>query len=310
MISAVMVVASKQQASRYGPGRLVVDGRDATVVRRATFAFRPTPAQERGLHQLLEVSREVYNAALQERRDAWRLADKTVTWQEQFAQVKDLRGVRDDALAFGIQPVRSAIMRCDEAMQGFFRRVRIGETPGYPRFKGRRRYNTICWDEPVSWKVDVDARTLTIQGVGRIKMPKSARRQLGRLAARGGQMRTLSVTRRRAGGSKDRPRWVWRATVGFTGVAADLVPPVCGHGSLVGADRGVKVTLATSDGVMLRMPRYVARMRDELVELERARARTQHGSRAWRRLGLRIARARRKAACQVDHWARETANTL
>jgi hypothetical protein len=64
MISAVMVVASKQQASRYGPGRLVVDGRDATVVRRATFAFRPTPAQERGLHQLLEVSREVYNAAL------------------------------------------------------------------------------------------------------------------------------------------------------------------------------------------------------------------------------------------------------
>jgi putative transposase len=308
IMRAIMAIMSKQQAPRYGPGKLVVDGQDVTVTRKATFALRPTASQERALHRLLEVVREVYNAALAERRDAWRLAGKTITWQDQFGQIKHLRGVRDDALAFGIQPVRSAIMRCEEALQAFFRRLGNGEAPGYPRFKGRRRYNSVCWDEPVSWKVDLDARILRIQGVGTIRLPKSARRQLARLAGRGGEPRTLSVTRRRAGGSKHNPRWVWRATVAFVGVAVERTPPA--RGALVGADRGVKVTLATSDAGMLAMPRYVAAMRGHIVDLERTQARKQRGSREWRRLGRKIARARRKAAAQVDAWARETANRL
>lgn len=125
------MIASRRGSQTHGPGRLVVDGRGATVVRKATFAFKPSRTQE----SRLRVCREVYNAALQERRDAWRLAGKTIRWQHQFTQIKDLRGIRDDALQFGIQPLRGAIMRVDEAMTGFFDRVKHGQTPG---FRGSR----------------------------------------------------------------------------------------------------------------------------------------------------------------------------
>lgn len=154
----------------------MVDGRADTVVRKATFAFKPSRKQEVLLHVLLRVCRETYNAALQERRDAYRLAGETIRWQHQFNQIRHLRGVRDDALVYGIQPLRGAIMRCDEAMQAFFLRLKHGDTPGYPRFKGAARFNTAMWDEPTSWKLLDDRRTLRIEGVGHIRLPKSAAR--------------------------------------------------------------------------------------------------------------------------------------
>ena len=73
------VIASNQKAPKHGRGRMTVDGRDDVVMRKTTFAFRPSKRQERGLHRLLSVACEVYNAGLQERRDAYRLAGKTVT---------------------------------------------------------------------------------------------------------------------------------------------------------------------------------------------------------------------------------------
>jgi putative transposase len=257
------MIASKEQSHKHGPGRLVVDGRDTTVVRKATFAFRPSKAQADRLHGLLRISCEVYNAALQERRDAWRLARTTVRWRDQFVQITQLRGVRDDALVYGVQPLRGAIMRVDEAMQGFFNRVRRGQTPGFPRFKGHQRFNTACWDQPCSWKVDPDRRTLRIQGVGTLALPKSARRQLARMTARGGRPVTLTVTRRRAGTG-----WVWRATVAFADIAVEPTTPTHGENSLAGGDRGVKVTIATSNGQMLTMPRHVAAARRHLADLE------------------------------------------
>lgn len=287
----------------------MVDGRDQTVVRKASFAFKPSRRQERELHTLLGVCREVYNAALQERRDAYRLAGETLRWQHQFNQIRHLRGVRDDALVYGIQPLRGAIMRCDEAMQAFFERVKHGETPGYPRFKGPARFNTACWDEPTSWKLLDDRRTLYVQGVGNIRLPKSAARQIGRMLGKGGRPVTLTVTRRRSG-PKHLNRWVWRATVAFKDIAVEQTEPTRGHDSLVGADRGIKVTLATSDGQLLTMPRYVAQQRERLAELERAQARCVKFSREWKRLGRQIARGRRKAANQVDNWARGHAAAL
>ena len=72
------MIASRHQSLQHGPGRLVADGRDQTVVRKAQFAFKPTRRQEHELHGLLRICREVYNAALQERRDAYRLAGETI----------------------------------------------------------------------------------------------------------------------------------------------------------------------------------------------------------------------------------------
>jgi len=303
------MIASKQKAPKYGPGRLTVDGRDGVVLRKTTFAFKPSKRQERELHRLLSVSCEVYNAGLQERRDAYRIGGKTVTLHEQFNALTGTREVRPEVFDFGLQPLRGSLRRLDEAMAAFFRRVKAGETPGFPRFKGWRRFNTAMWDEPSSWKADPDRRVLYIQGVGDITQPKSALRQLGRFVGRfvgrGGEMRTLTVTRRKAGTG-----WVWRATVGFRDVAVEKTIPTNGEGGLVGCDRGIKVTLALSDGTMVAMPHWMAEARDDIVALQRHRATKTRYSRAWRHANRRVAKTHGKVAERADNWARQTANAL
>nr|MBA2578012.1 transposase [Euzebyaceae bacterium] len=301
----VMVIAAKSSAARYGPGRLVVDGTDRVLRRKTTFAFNPAAVQQDALHGLLGVCCEVYNAGLAERRDAWRSAGLKVSLFDQFGQLTELRGVRDDVFAWGVQPLRGALRRLDEAYGAFLRRCAAGQAPGLPRFRSRRRFDTACWDEPSSWRVDLDARALRIQGGGRIRLPKSVRRQLGRLTARGGTPVTLTITRKRAGGSRAAPRWVWRATVGCNNVAVVRSEPAAGRGSVVGGDRGVAVTLATSDGALHTLPRWMADARDRIVVSQQRRARKRKGSRAWRDANRRIAREHRKVAARSDNWARD-----
>jgi hypothetical protein len=101
-----------------------------------------------------------------------------------------------------------------------------------------------------------------LQGVDAIKLPNSAVRQLRRFDARGGAQTTLTVTRHKSGNG-----WAWRACVGFKNVAATKTVPAAGASSVVGLDRGVAVTVATSDGLLLTMPAFLAEAHDEISEL-------------------------------------------
>ncbi|HET9058464.1 MAG TPA: transposase [Acidimicrobiales bacterium] len=299
----VSVISSREKARRYGPGWLLVDGTDETIIRKAEFSLRPSKRQAGLLAALLGACCEVYNAGLQERRDAWRMAGKSIALFDQFNQIASLRGVRDDVLAWGIQPLRGTLRRLDEAYGAFYRRCAAGQTPGHPRFKGRRRFDTVCWDEPTSWSVNLEQGVLRLQGVGNVALSKSARRQLARLAVRGGVAVTLTITRGRSGNS-------WRACVGYKGVAAAKTAPAGGAEALVGADRGVTVTVALSDGQLLVMPTFLGEAGDRIAELQRQRATKKKGSVAWKALNRQVAKAYRQARHRSDNWARETARQL
>lgn len=297
------VISSREKAKKYGPGWLLVDGSDETVIRKAELSFRPSKCQAVLLERLLGACCEVYNAGLQERRDAWRIQAKSIRVYDQFNQITFLRGVRDDVLVWGIGPLRGALRRLDEAYGAFYRRCAAGLTPGHPRFKSRRRYDTVCWDEPTSWALDAERGLLRIQGVGNLALSKSARRQLARLAGRGGTAVTLTVTRGRSGKS-------WRACVGFKGVAVAKTAPADGPDTLVGADRNAIVTVALSDGQLLQMPAFLGEARDLIAELQRQRATKKKGSVAWKNLNRRIAKAYRRARHRSDNWARQTARDI
>jgi putative transposase len=299
------VISSREQAPRFGPGHLLVDGNDDRLHRTAKFAFDPTVRQETALIGLLRVCCETYNAGLQERRDAWRQSRARIRLFDQFNQITDLRGVRDDALAWGARPLRGALRRVDEAYSAFYRRCAKGEVPGHPRFKASRRFHTACWDEPIGWTASPKVGTLRIQRVGTIRLPKGAVRQLRRLADRGGVPVTLTVTRRRAGTG-----WSWRASVGFKAVAAIKALPTAGVDSMVGADRGVAVSVALSDGTLLCMPPFLGDARDEISDLLRRRDSKAVGTRARTSLNHQAATAYRRAARRSDNWARETAKEL
>ncbi|GAB3259055.1 hypothetical protein GCM10027456_38140 [Kineosporia babensis] len=309
-------------------GKLIVDGRDDTVFRKAEIAFKPaTRAQKRSLLELLDATREIYNAALQERRDAYRHPSRTrIDLFQQFGHITHLRGVRDDVLAWGIQPLRWAMRRVDEAFTAFFRRVNAGETPGYPRFKGQGRWRTIGYDETTGWKLNLEGTKkrprphLYVQGVGVIPLSKPAVRQLRRYAERGGVATTLTLTRANREGCS------WRASIGFRDVAVEQLP-VAQPGSVVGIDRGVAVLVATasesaapesmqgavSSGLMHHAGELVARLagiRAEIIALQQDRSGTKKYGRRWRQLSRRIARLHRRVSNIEENWARHTAKTL
>ncbi|MDQ6949826.1 MAG: helix-turn-helix domain-containing protein, partial [Actinomycetota bacterium] len=199
--------------------------------RAFSYRLRPTKSQERRMVALLDAQREVYNAALEERRGAWTWERRRVTKFEQYGQVKELREARPEVTDFGVTVTRGTLSRLDEAFQGFFRRVRAGQTPGYPRFKGRGRWTSVSWPDASGWKVDEDARRLYLQGVGHIRLRLHQPLR--------GEARTITV--RRSGRH-------WDVTVFCANVAARPLPAT---GHQVGIDLGVSVLLATSDGDLI-----------------------------------------------------------
>lgn len=305
------MISSVEKAPRHGRGKLLVDGTDAAFMRKAEAGLSLTGKQQGLLLRLLRLGCETYNASLQERRDAWQMREIRIGAFEQFNQIAELRelGTRADALAFGIQPLRWSIRRVDEAYAGFFARLSAGRASGYPRFKSHRRFDTIGWDEPVGWKLNLDFATLYVQGVGHVKLSRDAIRQYRRLADRGGEPRTLTITRRRnaRGG---RGSWSWRATVGFRTVAAARTVPTAGNGSVTGLDRGVVVTLADAEGSLLEMPRHLRDLEQQVVELQQSLTGMKKFGRSWKETQHKIRRLRRKAANQTRNWAWHTAKDL
>jgi putative transposase len=296
------VIASSNRAIRIGTATLVVDGTDETLTRKSEFSLSPGRVMARRLDRLIALSREAYNAGLDARRGAWRAEGRSVTKFEQFGEITELRTLRPEALRYGIQPLRGALSRVDEAFGAFFRRVTAGETPGYPRFKSRSRFRTAFYDEPTSWairRLDSATASLYLHGIGEIALSKSASRQLTRLLARGGEARTLTVTKTKSG--------AWRAAVGFRGVSSLPLPPNTQVGAL---DRGITVTAALPDGTHLSMPGFLKSARETIALLQRERAMHVLKSVEWNRLNRRIAKAYAKAHHQSENWARHAARSI
>ncbi|MGO9559032.1 MAG: helix-turn-helix domain-containing protein [Acidimicrobiales bacterium] len=144
--------------------------------RAFTFRLDPTVKQSRALEQCMALQCELYNAALEERRMSYewrkrqlssaRVPDKL----DQFRTLTGLADLRPELKPFGVTLCRGTLTRLDEAFAGFFRRVKEGEAPGYPRFKSRARFDSLSWCDISGWKLDETSRRLYIQGVGHVKI--------------------------------------------------------------------------------------------------------------------------------------------
>ena len=135
---------------------------------------------------------ELYNAALQHRRDAWQHAGESVSY---YDQSKELTGLRKDDpywAGLSIQVARGVIRRAQRAYDGFFRRVRQGDTPGYPRFKPHYRYKTLEIQELSGsmLKVSGNGFVIKVKGLPAIRIYPS--REMPPLE----QAKSLQVTRR------------------------------------------------------------------------------------------------------------------
>src|SRR6516162_4180919 len=118
-----------------------------TVTVRKTYKYQlvPTAEQEQTMAFVVRRCRELYNAGLQERRDAWQRCGVSITAARQSAQLQAIKEVRPEYRDVHSQVLQDVLTRLDRAFQAFFHRVKNGEKPGYPRFQGVSRYNSFTY---------------------------------------------------------------------------------------------------------------------------------------------------------------------
>ncbi|QQN77484.1 RNA-guided endonuclease InsQ/TnpB family protein [Streptomyces sp. XC 2026] len=263
------------------------------MIRAYKFLMRPTIGQQGVLAAMLRDHRTLYNAALQERRDAYRHASKTsVTYGQQSGQLKDIRGFDPDHARWSFSSQQATLRRLDKAFAAFFRRVKAGETPGYPRFRSNKRFDTVdfpkdgdgCrWDstphDPVT--------RVRLQGVGHVKVHQH-RPVVGKV-------KTISVKR-------EGRRW-------YVVLTADQAPPepLPPTGDVVGIDMGIANFLADSNGEFVANPRHGQRAAAKLEAAQQALSRCKRGSKRRRKAVETVARLHRKVRCQrLDHAHKTT----
>jgi putative transposase len=138
-----------------------------TVRKTFKYKLKPTPEQERSLERTLMLCRHVYTAAIGERREGWRKCGVSVTYYQQKAELPGIKAAMPEYSEVHSQVLQDVVQRVDRAFQAFFRRVREGETPGYPRFQGRDRYNSLTYPQ-FGNGATLDNGFLVLSKIGRI----------------------------------------------------------------------------------------------------------------------------------------------
>ena len=245
--------------------------------------LRPNQAQRAAFEEILRDSQETYNAGLQERIEAWKFQRKSISLYEQFAELTELRkDERFAKIACDIQ--REPLRRLDRAFKAFFRRVKAGQKPGFPRFRSWHRYDSFLFNLPA-----VRDGKIKVPNLGWFKF-KASQEIIGR-------PRTATVKR---SGKKWRIRLV-----------CDIgpAPEKVAVSNAVGIDVGVTNFVTLSDGRCIDNPRWtrkhearIAAANRKLALKERRSKNRLRAKEVLRRAHQRAADARRNFTHHVSKW--------
>jgi putative transposase len=253
---------------------------------------------------MLEHHRQLYNAALEHRIQAYRRAGETVGKAEQMRELTALRREVRAYARYNAQSQQVTLERVDGAYRSFFRRVREGaKKPGFPRFKSKRSFRG--W----GYKTHGDGWRLTLPEIPEGgKRPRTARLRLsgiGELRLRGrdrngGTPKVCSIVRRHG---------VWYASVAFECV------PLRTHGEReAGLDWGVETfaTLAHPDGSYSRIenPRLFQQAREKLTAAQQELSKRKKGSKSREKARQRVRRLHRHVADRRQDFLHKASHRL
>ena len=216
------------------------------------YKLKPTPEQERMLDRTLMLCRHIYNAALGERREAYRMRGLSVNYYHQKAELPGLKEAMPEYGAVYSQVLQDVVLRVDRAFQAFFRRAQSGETPGYPRFQGRARFNSITYPQYDNGTT-FDNGFLVLSKIGRIAVRWSRPIE--------GTPKTVTISREVDG---------WYVCISCANVPVEPLPRT---GQESGIDVGLELLATLADGTMIHNPRCYRKAERRLKTAQRPAAR-------------------------------------
>ncbi len=258
------------------------------MLRTYQYRLYPTLSQARTLDATLETCRRFYNDLLAERKDAWEQEQRSVSKTEQFRRVKCLKDTSPSAQGVHSHVLQVVVADVAKAFAAFFRRVKAGEKAGYPRFKGRFRFDSLGLKEYGNG-FKVDGRRLKVSGVGRIAV--RWHRELT------STIKTLRLVRKADG---------WYACFACE-VEAQPLPA---SGAVVGVDVGLSALLTTSEGEKTANPRWYRKAQAALRIAQRRVARRKKGGANRRKAVMMLKRQHQRIQNRRKDFLNNVASRL
>jgi len=258
---------------------------------RKTFRYKlnPTPEQERLLERTLMLCRHVYNAAIGERREAWRMRGVSVTYYQQKAELPGIKEVMPEYGEVHSQVLQDVVLRVDRAFQAYFQRTREEQTPGSPRFHGPDRYSSFTYPQYGNGAT-LDGGVLCLSKAGRILI------RLHRPLE--GTPKTLTINREADG---------WYVCISCADVPAQPLPAT---GQETGIDLGIEAFATLSDGTRIFSPGWYRKAERALKTAQRRVSRRKKGSNRRRKAVKWLGKAHQTVRRQRQDFHHKTALAL
>lgn len=259
------------------------------MIRSFVFRLFPSASQEARLEAVRETCRHFYNDCLRERKDAYELHGVSISKTEQLRKVKVEKDTSPHALDIHSHILQNVVADLDKAFRAFFRRVKAGEKPGYPRFKGRNRFAGFGFKEYGNG-FKIDGRRLKLSGVGRIAVR----------------------WHREIEGTIKTARVYCRAGKWFVAFACEVDKPAPSPvaGASIGVDVGLHRLATLSNGEEVENPRWYRRVLRKLRVIQRSVARKKLGGSNRRKAVQRLQRLMVKVANTRKDFLDKFANDL
>jgi putative transposase len=219
----------------------------SNIISRKTYKYRliPTKAQSRLFEQQLDLCRELYNAALLERREAYRMAGRSLNYYDQANQLPAIKELRTDLNIVYSQVLQDVLRKVQKSFDGFFARIKRGDKPGFPRFQGRNRYDSFTYPQ-LGWSLKKDRLTLAKIGTIRVKLHRDVI----------GKVKTCTLKR-------EGSYWFVCFAVEY-----EFESPI--HiGPAIGIDVGLEFFASLSNKEQIANPRYFRKSEKRLAKVQR-----------------------------------------
>ncbi len=271
------------------------------ATRNFIFKLYPTNKQADTLYSWIGKHRLLYNAALKERITAYKQEGRFISYNDQQNALPVIKKEKPELVLLGSHALQETLRKLDRAFQGFFRRLKEpSKKPGFPRFKGRERFNSFRYPDPAGWKIISQKGhngRLKVSNLGHIKM-----RGMPRVPLAHGELRCLTVMRK---GAK------WYAVVTARLPKILLLREGISHNRAdMGLDAGCAHLFTTHEGHKEDHPRFLKKGLVRLKAAQQDLSRKKKGSSNRRKARAKVVRLHEKIAAKRQDYLHKSALSL
>lgn len=278
---------------RFNPNRIIIEisnnkMAESKITKSYKFRIYPSKAQTTKLVNTLDLCRELYNAALQERRDAYKLNRISISKDAQEKQLPELKKNRTDLNSVYSQVLQDVLKRVDISFQNFFRRVKQKSgKAGFPRFQNKFRYNSFTFKQS---GFKIENSKLVLSKIGKVKI-KLHREIIGKI-------KTLTITRDSVG--------KWFACFSVECEKEILKP----NSKSVGVDCGISKFAVLSNGTEIANPRFFEQDQKRIAKAQVKLSATPKQSKERYKKRKVVARIHSKIKNRRSDFAHKLSRTL